>query len=177
MQLENSESFRLNTERTLSKIREDFELIVSEFDEIKRLDSQRLLQGKKYEKENEEVKSKIIGNNYNYYQMMSLTSRSKPNVNYPKNSTNFTGSNNEGIINSNLNKKGPVFNINLNSLTINNNVNNSTVNNNQGKSKTQLFGNQNNFSNTTNVVNKSNNEFNLKDNIELSNTKNDVYKK
>ena len=54
MQLESSESFRLNTERTLSKIREDFELIVSEFDEIKRLDSQRVIQGKNYENENKE---------------------------------------------------------------------------------------------------------------------------
>jgi len=132
MQLESSESFRQNTERTLSKIKEEFELIVSEFDEIKRLDSQRVIHNKKFEKERDssgrvESGQTRVNNTQqqNYYNIMSLTSRSK-NTNPNFNKANETGSPNKKI-EPNA-KKGPIFNINLNSLTINNNVNNTNLN-------------------------------------------------
>lgn len=73
IQLESSESFRLNTERTLSKIKEEFEFIVSEFEDIKRLDSQRPLVSnyKRFEEK------KSSSNREVDKQINSITSRGK----------------------------------------------------------------------------------------------------
>lgn len=78
MQIESSESFRTNTERTLSKIKEEFELIVSEFNEIKRLDSQKqVMANKKYENEENCERKENIDFSKTYTFRTSLTSRSK----------------------------------------------------------------------------------------------------
>jgi len=60
--MENSESFKISTERTLERIKEEFEFLVSEFEEIKKIDSHRHSITNRKEKENKNS---------------SLTSRSK----------------------------------------------------------------------------------------------------
>lgn len=47
-QLENSEMFRVNTERTLSRIKEEYDNILSEFNEIKKLDYNKQVYSNKY---------------------------------------------------------------------------------------------------------------------------------
>lgn len=94
--LENSESFKVSTERTLEKIKEEFEFLVSEFEEIKKIDSNR------HSKTNRKEKEK---NN-------SLTSRSKnatTNINIIFNS--FKHNNEDNVTKTNLSNKtsqGPV---------------------------------------------------------------------
>lgn len=93
--LENSESFKVSTERTLEKIKEEFEFLVSEFEEIKKIDSNR------HSKTNRKEKEKNS----------SLTSRSKnptTNINIIFNSFKH---NEDNVTKTNLSNKtsqGPV---------------------------------------------------------------------
>lgn len=92
------------------------------------MDNLKLNPGKNYDENRDLDKS-------NYYHMISGTSRSK-NFETP-----FTQNNTINQENTSE-KKGPVFNINLNSLTINNNVNNTNLsvpkmNTNESKEDTQ----------------------------------------
>lgn len=123
LHLESSESFRINTERTLNKIKEEFEVINGEFDEIKKLDSQRQII-QKNEKDYSFKNSLAFGN--------SLTSRSKTgnnsknmNINNKLKSSN-NQSNNSPIVNnlrfSGNNSQVPQLNLkmNINLTNINN---------------------------------------------------------
>ena len=141
-QLENSESFRTNTERTLNKIKEEFEMLVSEFDEIKNMSSYKSFISKKdVSSLNSQKNTGNISEKKPYYQVNSARGKLKNNnKNQQKtNKTEFstkTKYNNEikKNIPSNDNnekiekKQQPIFNINLNSLTINNNLSNLNSN-------------------------------------------------
>lgn len=133
MQLESSESFRLNTERTLSKIKEEFELIVSEFEDIKRLDSQRPIVSnyKIYEEQN--LSNREAQNDKQ--KINSITSRGKNKKDTKSNQRGSNASNNNNYINSgnpspNIVKKNsslpvqsisqiPQLNLNINLTNIN----------------------------------------------------------
>lgn len=136
MQLESSESFRLNTERTLSKIKEEFELIVSEFEDIKRLDSQRPIVSnyKIYEEQN--LSNRETTNDKQ--KISSVTSRGKNKKDTKQNQRGSNASNsNNNYINSgnpspNIVKKNssvpvhtisqiPQLNLNINLTNINSN--------------------------------------------------------
>ena len=125
MHIESSESFRVNTERTLNKIKEEFEIIVGDLDGIKKLDSQRQnLNSKRKENDYSFKNNFTLGN--------SLTSRSKAgNSNNTKNSMNnrLKTNNQSPVINNKLRFSSnttqvPQLNLkmNINLTNINNNM-------------------------------------------------------
>lgn len=140
IQLENSESFRTNTERTLSKIKEEFEILVNEFDELKKMQSYKSLINKKNDSSSNSNKNTTNTNDKkSYFQINSARGKLKNNnKNQQKQTKNdFSGktkSSNDvkNVFNENKDKvekkQQPIFNINLNSLTINNNLSNVNSN-------------------------------------------------
>lgn len=140
IQLENSESFRTNTERTLSKIKEEFEILVNEFDELKKMQSYKSLINKKNDSSSNSNKNITNTNDKkSYFQINSARGKLKNNnKNQQKQTKNdFSGktkSSNDvkNVFNENKDKvekkQQPIFNINLNSLTINNNLSNVNSN-------------------------------------------------
>lgn len=123
MQIESSESFRMNTERTLNKIKEEFEMIVSEFDDIKKMDSYRFSTNKKFSEKfgnfNSNMQNMRLNlSNFNTINLSSMggaknnnvvgTGQQAAHINNEKNvSSNNQISNNLGISNkiSNISDK------------------------------------------------------------------------